>query len=542
MQKAQYYQNKNKYDLAIKYYRKHLKNSSRDYQSWSNFGALYYEAGLPKRALRYLKRTERKPIDLAKNYYYQGLCLDMLRKYKDAEVYFTKAANFDGLHAYKAQFALAVYAFNKNETESSRKILQILRQKRLPRSLRQLTDKLIASLNHPKAKPFDWPNHPDVNSAIYRLHKYSLINFPHFWMVNAGFDLQINQFFEPDKQKGSIKQSGSDREALTLFLSGGLGPVRKGPTYGWLGYNYKQYYYTDSDRLKEYSDDFTDFNYQPFRFDLLERRHELYADVRRSFGKKLFLGLYGKYSIARIGSNFLGSSENQELRQVIPLTDTTLLIPWVGYQWNLYSRSLFYVYYRSEINNNIPEFSNTTINLTDDSLPIMNRVSFGLSHSQNIKEIQTDISAELFHYAFTYNDEWNEYERWGGIVGGEHSLLEKLSVYAYLGYYLDQYRLDIPKIEKCNPEEISANAGSKPISCSRDDQGFLIQSGIQWKISNFKRLTGQVNFVNNSSSLQEYENSKFGFKINYIIAFPSVSRVLRFSERFSDNAFTKEAE
>ena len=536
---------KKNYMEAIKLYKIYLKKKSKSREVWTELGVAYYKVGLPKKALRHLKAVQGKLNRPSFNYYYQGLAHDQLGQYSKAGRYFTRAATGTDWYAGEAAFVLGTNAYNRKRAKTASQWLRFVVQRKSDHPRAKRAGSLLAKIQStpPRSwQPIQVVKHPDRDLALYRFHKLSLFPKPHFWAFQSGFNFRVDSIVEPQESNGATNQA-VDEEALTINGIFGLGPIRRGNAYGWVGYNYLQSFFTNRERFAEWTDDVFDLSYLPFRFDLLDRRHQLYIDARLEIKPKFFLGLFSRLEFRRRGSSFLGSNEDPELRKSFNISKTALGIPWAGYQWDDNARSLFYFYLRTELIEAQEEFSNRTYNLKDNDVSFVDKFSFGLTHTHELPQINTSINAELFHYAFSHNDPFLDYGRRGLIAGGQYDLNKKISLSMHLGFYRDNYFLDIPKAGDCS-RNIEGVPNNNPVqstdnTCSRDDTGFLVQGGLQWNISNTQRVDFFPSFVRNGSGLNEYDSSTFQIKALYTIAFPSVERVTSFSERFSDNAFTK---
>ncbi len=544
--RARYFYGRGDYPKAIIQYKKYLKYSPKDVQAWNELAAATYKVGLPRRALRYLRNVEKSTQFLSYNYYFQGLCYSMENSPERAKQYLAKAALYNDQFGANASFELGVMAINANQrTEAIQHLSRYLALQPRGTYARQAYAMLaVARDSSRELIPTIGHTHPDREQALYRYSKLSLFDYPHYWYMQLGYQNTFESEFQPS-EGNTLSESSFLRQAIVANLGFGIGPIKQENVSGWLGYSYQQRYFTDSTRFDEYFDDWSDFGYQPFRMDLLQRKHILYGDVRRSFGDKFYLGLYGRLEFEYRGSQLLGSPDDQEIRKVFPISQGFILIPWVGYNWNENSRSLTYVYSRKLIQKDGPEFSNQTYYFSDESVPMQDRLSFGISHAYDIPKYDLELNAEVFRYSFTYNNQWLDYIRWGFILGGEHKILPKFDGNFFIGYYADTYKLDIPRVGPC-ARKLAGTAGgsldvSNPTLCARNDQGFLVQGGFQWNYSPFHRLGAYVSFVKNSNAeLQEYDNQKVEVKLIGTIAFPGVNRVLRFAERFGDSAFTKD--
>lgn len=546
------------YDEAIDLYRKHLRKAPRDYNAWNQLGASYYHTGQPRKALRYLKHVERKTIDKSYNYYYQGLCYAAAEEPVKAKEYFGfAAARFQDEYASRANFEIGAIEYKaKNKPRAQFWLSQYLQKYPQGVYVAQAQRMLQSLSQNQWLTEVEGVEKPDMEAALYRYNKLSLLNYPHYWYLQGGFRTDEITGQEPLAAQGGLKANGRRDMAALLNAGIGLGPWRDGAMTAFGGYTYRQSWITDEDRINEYGDAPGDFEYFPLRGDLLERRHQFYGDFRRDLGKMFYTGFFLRFEFARIGSTFFPSPDDNELRKVLKISDTLNFIPWVGASFVENMRTLFYLYMRKEVNEDAPDTSNKTY---DFGVSGGSRtMSYGLSHEMDWPEIPLTIGLEIFRYSFIYNDFWLDYDRTGGIISVEHDVLPRLTLSASVGYYMDSYILPRIKQKQCSSDVVIPNASGTgapsgdpttdaaepPVTqCPRDDTGILYSAGIDWNWTQFQRLSLSLQQVENHNSEQkEFEESKQTIQATFTMAFPSVKRVLRFVDRYADSAFTKEAD
>lgn len=545
-----------KYDEAVELYRKHLRRAPGDTNAWNQLGASYFHTGQPKRALRYLKQVERKTLEKSYNYYYQGLCYQAAEAPEKAKQYFAFAASrFTDEYASRSTFEMGAIEYNAKNKPRAQYWLTMYLQRYPTGVYRAQAGRLLESLQRNEYLPnVRGTEKPDMEAALYRYNKFSLAPYPHFWFLQGGTQYIQSSGQEP-APAGGIKPNNKQEMAALTNAGIGIGPWREGDMTAFGGYTYRQRWLTDDDRIATYFDEPTDFEYFPLRGDLLERRHQFYGDFRRdALNQSLFYGVFGRFEFTRIGSSFFPGPDAAELRKVLKVSDTTLVIPWIGAAYAGNMRTLGYLYMRKELNDDSPEHSNKTYELgLKGGDPVF---SYGLSHEMDFTEQAVTVNAELFQYEFIYNDFWLDYKRLGAIVSVEHELLPRWFISGTLGYYADTYFLPRLKQSACSavpakPTNASASAGlinmqeatAAPTACPRDDTGTMIQAGVYWNWTQFQRLAAYVQQVDNKNAAQkEFESSKLTLQVAYTLAFPSVKRVSRFIDRYADSAFTKEAE
>lgn len=536
------------YDEAVDNFRKHLRQFPKDYNAWNQLGAAYYHTGQPRKALRYLKTVERKSIDKTYNYYYQGLCFLAVDQPAKARDYFSFIAQrYTDEYSSRATFEMAVLEYNTQNKPKAIYWLNIYTQRYPTGVYAPLAAKLSQSLRENVWLPdIEASKKPNLEDALFKYNKLSYSPLPHYWFLQGGTQYSGHSGFEP-KLRGGPTPSPHTSMSLNTTSGAGIGPHRQGDVTMFGGYTYRQKWHTEQSRFATYFEDPTDFKYFPIQSDLLERHHQIYGDFRRDL-KMFYFGVFGRYEMSRIGSSTFPSPEDEDLRRVLRVSDTTILIPWIGTAYEN-MRTLFYMYMRKQINDDSPEHSNKTyeLGLTGGD-PVL---SYGLSHEMDYPDNQLSLNFEIFQYEFIYNDYWLDYKRFGFFLSAEHEVVPKWYINGLIGYYKDEYILDRIKTTTCgqevtgleNPNEQATSGAITPRSCPRVDTGTLFQASVQWSLNQFQRVSGQIQLVENKNPEQkEFNESTMSFEFALTMAFPSVKRVTRFVDRYADNAFTKEAE
>lgn len=539
-----------KYDEAIEAFRKHLRKAPKDFNVWNELGAAYYHTGQPRKALRYLKQVERKTTDKSYNYYYQGLCYEAVDTLDRAKDYFNYAAlRFSDEYAARSTYEMGTIEYKARNKPRIQYWLTLYLQRYPTGVYAAQSVRLLQSLREDKwLEDVEGTQKPNQEEALFKYNKLSLTQDPHFWFIQGGWQFTDHSGFEP-APGGDLKARNYQDMAAVVNSGVGMGPYRQGNMTAFAGYTYRQLWITEQDRISEYMDDKTDLEYFPLRGDLLERRHQFYVDFRKDVASLLYYGVFARYEFARVGSSLFPSPDNDELRKVLKISDTQLVIPWIGASFLKDMRTLAYLYLRKEINEDSPDHSNKTYELgLSGASPVM---SLGISHEMDFPEQDLEISVELFRYEFIYNDFWLDYKREGMFLSAEHQFIPRWYVSGLVGYYKDNYVLTRIKNGGCgakvnnNTDTTSPTGGvtAPPTNCFRNDTGLLYQAGVYWNWTQFQRFSASFQQVENKNPQQkEFDESKQTIQVTYTMAFPSVKRVTRFVDRYADTAFTKEAE
>lgn len=535
------------YDTAIEHLRLHLRSNLSDDAAWNLLGAAYYHTGLPLLALKHLDRIEDRTREKSYNYYYQGLCYLLLRNKKMATHFFQAASTFNDDYGSRGLFELGLLLYHRafrwdhpTEVARAREILDQYLVRFPQGSYAPIARRLVASLTTgiKLEEEVLGTERPDMDRALYRYNPYSLGDFPNFWQLGLGLNLRQRSGQQPDRVRG-LKPYSEQRQAIDTQAVVGFGPLRQGASTAWGGYFYGQQWFTDAERITSFFADPT-FETQPFQTDLLERRHHVFGDYRYQLSSRVQVGLFGRLSWGRVGSQYLVNYQNVEIQHVLPTSDISVGIPWLGVLIGETGHALVYGYFRKEISTAVPEFSHRSYDFEGDRL----RYSLGLSGGASFESIHLDVAGDLFRYQYTFNLPWFDYTRTGGIVSADLEFYPRFHIFLYYGLYRDAYDLETLKLRSCTAivDRDATPLADAPLACRREDSGDLVHGGIYWNISQFSRLGIGALFVTNANAVQrEYEEQTTSFVFRWTMAFPSVNRVERFVQRFGDFAFTKEA-
>ena len=539
------------YDRAIASFRQHLRVYPKDYHTWDLLAIAYYFSGQPRRALRYLKFVEGN-AQSSTNYLYQGLCYEALAPARFDEVdatdlvrakqYFAiTAQRYNDDEAARATVELAILEYNARNKAAARHWLTRYLQKYPRGSFAQEAAKLIESIrDNVWIGTLPGTKKPDMEQALFRYNRLSLGPVPHYWFVQGGYQYAEVAGQEP-KEGGEISASDNRSVAMLANAGIGIGPIRQDETTVFAGYNYKQTWDSNSDRLGRWADSPIELDAFPFQADLLLRRHQIYGDFRREFGDRFFVGVFGRMEFARAGSTYFPSADSPIFRQTLNQGQTQLLIPWIGVVYAEHYRTLLYAYMNKQINFNSPELSNKSYDFGFSSNDPT--LSIGLSQVIDLPQYDVLVDIELFRYEFIFNDPWLDYQRQGAFIGVEQDPIKNWTIAGIAGYYRDDYVFPRVRSYSCttidNTGEPTLTART-PLGCARTDTGTLFQLGLYWNRTQFQRVSGLLQYISNDNPEQrEFNQTTKNIQLMYTWAFPSVRRVSRFVDRFADAAFTK---
>jgi tetratricopeptide (TPR) repeat protein len=530
---------KGQFDTAAKSYRSYLRDNPTDYNAWTLLGATYYETGQFKKALSVLKRTEKKQGLLPTNFYYQGLCYKSLKKPLRSKRAFTKASIYTDVYAEAAIYQLVITEYEeRNKKLTSYWIDQYTA--RFPQgehmaTISQLKSEVAA--NNFEYKSDQHSALPDNSKALFKYSKYSLFNYPHYWFSSIGLLNTFGTQNNPHPQKGLEKENKSNNE-LDFEAGIGVGPFVEGNSQTFIGYHYIQNWVSDDDRIKTYFNDPIDFAYFPYRSDLLTRRHRVLADFKKATNKYFYFGLFGSYEIARSGSTFFPVPEEQKaLKQVLSVSTTSLVVPWVGLEYNKNNRSILYFYFKKEIDKELPEFSNKTYNFNQGS--IEKSFSLGIRHRLDLPRFDTGIEAEFFRFDYTYNDYWLDFLRTGFMLTAEHQVISEVMVVGTVGTFQDVYDTKYIRSNSCSGNVKSSGAGTDIRSCARTDQGLIYKLNLAWTFTPTKKIEGFLSYIEvKNPEIQVFDNTDFNLGIVFTFSFPEAESNLIHKQSWGDTKFT----
>lgn len=529
------------YVRAQQYFRRHLRQYKKDYDSWNYLAASYYHLGLPKKALRYLKYIYKKTKLKSFNLLYRGLALKTLRKPALAIKMFKRAIDFHDEYSELATFELALLNYHANNTSEARKWGRIYR-KRYPKGTHaKQAQKLLDSIELGQHIPYlTGIEEPDLSKAKFKYHHLSLFNFPHFWMLQLGNEAFDFTGKRPDAGRKLTPHHNQVFGLLSNFGIG-IGPLRSDYVSFWAAYTYMQKWLTNAGRVKLFLREPSDIKYQPFRFDLLERNHRFSSSLTLKLHSQINVGLYGYYSFRIMGSDqFLDPDGFTALKGTIPLSQSMLMIPWVGISYLDYFRSFAYLYVEKTLDESDEDFSNVTFGRDGSSMLNYFFVSWGARQVFTLKQYDLSLEFDFFRTHYLFNDYWLDFTRMGGTAKLKMGILARVYLAGRFGYLIDDYPTQVIKLGQCSAVigEAIAMDNNIPQICKREDHAIMYEFNGIFDFSPTKRIELQVVRVENmNNQLQEYERQETKFKLRLTFAFPSAKKTLSYVDKFSDSVY-----
>lgn len=519
------------------YLRKILRESKKNYQAWDLLAVSYFHSGLPKRALKILRFSEFKTKNQDYNSYYQGLAYNALKNTKNARKYFQKVAVSRSNYAGPATFELVVSYYNSRKRQKAMEWVQYYLSKfpngRYVSKALKIRDNLVEKKFNKKIEGIAKPN---MEKALFRYSPLSLMDDPHFWYLNFGGDIKLETGKELTTD-GNLKDRNDQIFKLNLKAGFGLGPVREKSITAFGGYEYAQYWYSTDERLNFFIKE-PSFDYFPFRPDLMVRDHKFYGDLRLELTDHWFSGAYIEYKLSTLGWSLGGPEEINISESSTLIRNDNAFIPWTGISWNKNSRTLFYLFFKKSVDEIEPELSSKSYLF--DGAPAL---SLGLSHTSSFPNTKTTLYAEFFLYEFIYNDPYKDFNRLGGFWVLSHVIFPTLEIDISFSYFQDNYIEARLKPENCRSTPTSDNNNSSNlqiVKCPVTQVGYMIEPQLNWAYKQFYKFFTKFQFVSsNNENIEELAYTQTNFMAGITIAFPSVKRITRYGERFSDKSLTK---
>lgn len=541
--KAQAAYTQGNFDEAIKNYRKHLRSYRADFNTWNLLGTAYYHTGQAEKALEYLRYAAPRTTQRSHNAYYQGLAYLALNKLRLARQRLQTAANFNDEFGEKAAYELAVIEFNARQKDAATYWVKFYQQRYAKGPNAKTIDEMALRLNSEQmTMTYKGNDKVDMDDALYRYHSWSLSPRTHYWLAQLGYEYANGS--EQNPVPGGGLTTGTYEDQALLARAGiGIGPVRKDQYTSWAGYHYNQRWVTDTNRLLDYFEAPTDIEYLPYRADVMERRHQVLGEVTADVHPMATVGAFAKIEFARVGSTYFPSPEDQDLRKVFRMSDSTLIVPWARFNYMKRYQTDVHLYLRKELNEDMPESSNKTYNIFDDGEKAM---SLGVNQRVDLPEYKLWLNFSLFRYEFIYNDTWFDFTRLGFAGAANYEFYRNFFVRGLLATYSDDYKVPRLKQFSCSyvPDATGGDAPStSPLQCQRKDTGLIYQAGIYWNYTQFYQLSSVVTFTENRNSQQKiFDRTKFGVVIMGSMAFPNITGTIQRAEKFSDVIETKETD
>lgn len=501
-------------------------------------GVAYYQMGLPRKALKVLKLSEKISPDPPYNLLFQGLSFAVIKEYALAAYYFKQAANHpkkNSAYARLATYELASWYYNR------RKIVRAKRWTRIYLS-RYPNGKHVSTLRevqkHLKIGKFvghlPGMRRPNVEQAYFTHSGLSLGSFPHYWIMETG-----SIYGEEDGVQITSQQDYSFQDRKTIvyafrFLTGlGVGPFQLSGFAFNGGYTYHQIWHTTPDRVAVYSNNPSDLAYFPLRPDLQTRNHDFYLKSSFALPHYFSTGLSAVTSIERMGSRLPGPDPWTYTNSSHLMSYHFALTPWIGVQFNPRHILKSYLYLMRWINKEDPQFSHQSI--TNQSLP----ASLGALYHGNFPKIKLQVELDGRYYQYLFNDPYLDHKDLGISGRITHDLTSNLHLYLSGSWSRKKYTEPHLKIGQCslfrkkkpNPGENNQQKPPDlkthdPVRCDRVDKIWNANGGVSFTFKEHYGFFARAEFNSNTNvNIQELSFRNLYYRCGFSMAFPNVSKV-----------------
>ena len=526
------------YRKAIKFFRAHLLKFTKDYDSWNYMAMSYYHAGLPKRALKYLRKVESKTESKSLNYLYRGLALLSLNRKRSAIKMLKKSSKSHGQYKHEAIYELALIYYHDKDFVRAKKWCRRYLSKYAKKSRANQSKHMCRSIDTGTyIAKLEGIAKPKLTSTKFKYSILSLFNFPHFWITQLGFEAYRFDGSKPGSAGEAPRPHLNVVSSIVANFGLGLGPFRMEAFSFWLSYIYGQMWNTDPGRLILYFSDPLDVPYFPFRPDLLLRSHRVSSGITAKFSKRFNLGVYSDVNISYIGTSLVTEPDGRSSLKGKVRTKTSILtLPWLGISIHDVLSTYLYAYFEIADREDT-DFSSKTYSFN----PANPTLGFGVRNIADLKKLQTEIKLDFYFLPYLHNDSWLNFLRLGGALEVRTEPINFLSFSSRYIFLYDRFELRLIKTGSCDPREYGQNkqldSTEVKICDHRQDLTHSFEIGSALDFSNTKRihLLGVLSFT--GSSIPYFTRRDMKLMINFSWAFPSAEKSLNYVNKFADTVY-----
>ncbi len=527
-----------RYSDALNSFRSYLRTHPDDQDAWTRFAATYYHTGQAKQALIYLRKA--RPPAALKNYnqFYQALCYDALGDRNQAHRILNRLIKTDDSFAEDALFEKAANRFEDGDAveakASADEYLKRFRDGRYKAPVEQMLRQL------PLAGKLEVPESQRARyrRSYFEQHPLALLPYPHLWYYQLGYSYQRGTRSNPAYKQGEPTiETGIGFEQYKLQTSAGLtiGPFTSNGAQTYIGYAYSQDWLSDGDRMQIFTADPTDLQYFPFRPDLMERSHRLYAESSGRHGDITY-GAYAHWEYRRAGSELFPAPERPEIRKAFDVSTDTLLVPWV--EWNMLPdhrlRSFFLL--EKKLSREQTDFSFKSYNFaTSSEDPFL---SVSVQEFSEWPSLRLKTGFEVFRWRYLTNDFWESYASTGVASNAEVSLFPQLKLMLRADFMENIYDYDTIKTGKCNDAASSSSDSFGGVSsiaklCSRIDHKLHLGGTLSYLTSKQQAFSAVIDYRDLTNATQKvYNESALDILVVFTHSFPSLGGTARFIEPY----------
>ncbi len=524
-----------RYSDALNSFRAYLRNHPDDQDTWTRFAATYYHTGQAKQALIYLRKA-RPPAALRNyNQFYQALCYDALGDRNQANRILNRLIKTDDSFAEDALFEKAANRFEDGDAAEAKAAAEDYLKRFRDGRYKAAVEQILRQL--PLAGKMEVPESQRARyrKSYFEQHPLSILPYPHLWYYRLGYSYVRGTRSNPGYDKGEPTiETGIGYEQFKLLTSAGLtiGPFTGNGAQSYIGYNYSQDWLSDGDRMTTYFNDPTDLQYFPFRPDLMERTHRLFAESSSRRGDFSF-GAYAHWEFKRSGSELFPAPERPEIRKAFDVSTGTLFVPWV--EWNYLGDHRLRSFFLMEklLNREQSDFSFKTYNLSTGSEDPF--LSLSLQHSSDWQSLNLKTTFELFRWRYLSNDFWESYVSTGLAAAGELQLFPQIKLSARAAFMDNSYDYATIKTGPCSSSKTSqtSDVGVSASLCERSDQKFRVGASLIYLTNKQQALSAVLDYRDLTNATQKvYNETALDLLFVYTHSFPSLSGASRFIEPY----------
>lgn len=516
-----------KFSQLIQSARLQLRKSPDHPFVWYLLAASYFHVGEFKQSVTILRSMRKFTKDTSYADLYLGLNYKYLDALENARKFLRHGAEGQGEFARNCLLESAMLELEHDQSAIALKQLQeflrLYPRSRDRKVVQDLVKKIAAKKSNLDEVAKLWQRLAikplQDGEEMYRNHPFSLLAKPHMWYARTGTKYGTLETKYPvfdGLSPGKLANLKTTQQALYGDLGFALGPVKVQNSQVTAGYAYQTEWYTTEERINAYSDDYSDFDYFPFRPDLMERRHILYADLQRLLFKPLSFGLFGRMEFAKIGSRLFPGPEDTQINRALNVEDSFLLVPYL--QWSLSPDWTLvpYLYFFKMVNLDEPDFSQKSYSF--EGTPSF---SYGSTLHWQYKPLSYRSSIRLYQNEAVFNDYWLDYKQIGLQWQQAADLKYGFSWTTGLEYSQRNYILDRPQVTGCGPSAGTTADGSPiPKNCGRKQNGLAINLALNWHLSQQMRFEGSYRSQQRDNPGQKendwsYKEFSFGIAMGF---------------------------
>ncbi|MBC7530530.1 MAG: hypothetical protein H7318_03065 [Oligoflexus sp.] len=525
---------KQRYPTALALLRSYLREHPNDQDAWVWFGASYYHTGQAQLALTTLSKAKPKGDLRSLRRYYMALSYDALGKSEKAKTLLAQQAKSKDLFAEDALFELTVIEFEEGDASAAQKNIEDY-NKRFPAGR---YEKQIASVKEHLTEA----GHTEVagsrraqyKASYFETNPLALVSIPHMWFYEIGYDYLRGERSNPGYRNGlPIVQTGAAYETYALTTQAGfiLGPFKGTGTQSHAGYIYSQNWFSDSERMDTYSKDPGDFQYFPFRPDLMERSHRLFVETEGSRGHWNFGG-YGHWTYIRAGSDLFPAPERPEIRKSFDLGIHTLFVPWIEYLYHPQHKLRFYLTFDKHLNREQDDYSYKSYNISSTSeSPFF---SYTLQNESHFSFLDLKLKEEAYQHRYLYNDYWESYTETGFAGQIQFRLFQNFHFAIAASMAADDFSSQVIRSSSCTDVGTDfADTSGNAVTCKRIDQITKFAAGASYVNNSQQSFAAIFRYDDRKNDkLVVYNENKVEVLFIFTHAFPNLLGVERYIEPF----------